>query len=156
MDGNDFFSFLLTDVRWNFLLETNLQRKAGRNGKKRFYSSFVTQQFSNGITTLSKWYRNGPLAMKRFRNGPLAWNDSLQRIETGCETFQEKRFENYVATISSVRNYIFLSGKYWGEMLMKNWKTDSILPRNDNHFHPFAMIMQRFNLEKLPLGKWKF
>jgi hypothetical protein len=25
----------------------------------------------------------------------------------GCETFREKRFENYFATVSSVRNYIF-------------------------------------------------
>jgi hypothetical protein len=74
--------FLLTDIRCNFLLETNLQRKSGRNGKKHFYSSFVKQRFCNGITTLSKRYRNGPLATK--------------------------------------------------------W------------IHPFATIMQRFNLEKLP------
>jgi hypothetical protein len=41
--------------------------------------------------------------MKRFRNGTemvhLQRNDSLQRIETGCETFREKRFENYFATV---------------------------------------------------------
>jgi hypothetical protein len=29
-------------------------------------------------------------------------------------------------------------------------RTPFVLPRNDNHFHPFATIMQRFNLEKLP------
>jgi hypothetical protein len=47
----------------------------------------------------------------------------MDRIETGCETFQEKRYENYfamelqwygngIATVSSVRNYIFVSGKF--------------------------------------------
>jgi hypothetical protein len=67
-------------------------------------------------TTLSKRHRNCPFATKRFRNGTetvyLQRNDSLQRIESGYETFQVKRFENYFATVSSVRNYIFVSGKF--------------------------------------------
>jgi hypothetical protein len=41
--------------------------------------------------------------MVHFRNGTetvhLQWSDSLQRIETGGETFREKRFENYFATV---------------------------------------------------------
>jgi hypothetical protein len=120
-DGND-FSFLLniTVGVASFSLK-HLQRKSSRNGKKHFCSSFVKQRFCNGITTLSKRYRNGPLAMKRFRNGEtihLQRNDSLQRIEIG---FREKHFENYfdmvlqwysngIVTASSVRNYIFVSG----------------------------------------------
>jgi hypothetical protein len=61
------FSFLLTDIRCNFLFETNLQRKSGRNG--------------NALKTILQWYSNS------------------------------------IATVSSVRNYIFISGKFWGETL---------------------------------------
>jgi hypothetical protein len=130
MDGND-FSFLLTYIRCNFLLETNLQRKSGRNGKKGFLSSFVKQRFCNGITMLSKFFRNGTemvhLQWNAFETGTetvlVQRNDSLQRIDTGCETFQEKHFENYfatvlewysnsIATVSSVRNYIFVNDNF--------------------------------------------
>jgi hypothetical protein len=64
------FRFLLTDICCNFLLETNLQQKSGRNVKKRFYSSFlkhfatVLQRFQNGTETVL-----APVAAKRFRNG---------------------------------------------------------------------------------------
>jgi hypothetical protein len=95
---------LLTDIRCNFLLETNMQRKSSRNGKKHFYSSFLKQQFCYGITTLSKCFRNGT------EMAHLQRKDSLQCIETGCET------------LSSVnnRNYIFISGKFWGEKHLCN------------------------------------
>jgi hypothetical protein len=96
------FRFLLTDIRCNFLLETNLQRKSGIN-----------------ISTLPLWSNDFATVLQRFRNGTetvhLQRNGSLQRIETGCETFQEKRFENYFATV------IFVSGKLSGNAYGMQW-----------------------------------
>jgi YHS domain-containing protein len=108
-DGND-FSFLLADIHCNFMLETNLQRKSGRNGKTFlffFCEATILQRFRNGSETVHL-QRNGTETDHLQRNG------SLQRIETGCETFRENYFENYFATVSSVRNYIpvFISGKF--------------------------------------------
>jgi hypothetical protein len=55
-----------------------------------------------------------------LRNGTetvlLQRNDSLQWIETGCETFQEKRFEDYFAMVLEI--YIRFR-KVEGEMLMQ-------------------------------------
>jgi hypothetical protein len=89
--------------------------KIWQKRKEKFLLFIVKQRFCNGITMLLKRYKNGTFATKGFRNGTetvhLQRNDSLQRIETGCETFKEKRFENYFATVSSGRNYIFVSGK---------------------------------------------
>jgi hypothetical protein len=51
--------------------------------------------------------------MKRFQNGTetvhLQRNDSLQRIETGCEKFREKYFENLFC--NDIFSYIFVPGK---------------------------------------------
>jgi hypothetical protein len=70
--------------------------------------------------------------------------------------FREKHFENYFATVSSVGNYIrfrkVLRGNAYAMIISVSLRTDSVLPRNDSRFHPFAFatIMQRSNLEKLP------
>jgi hypothetical protein len=81
------------------LLETKLQRKSGRNGKKLFYSSFVKQRFCNGI--------------KRFRNGTETVH--LQRSEV-------------------------LRGNAYATIISVSEKLIPFLLRNDNRFHPFAMI----------------
>jgi hypothetical protein len=90
------------------------------------------------------------------RKNALQRNDSLQWIETGCETFRVKRFEKYFATVWYLQLETIYSfhGSFEGKRLCNDNfrftdKTDFVLPRNDNRFHPFAKIMQRFNLEKL-------
>jgi hypothetical protein len=68
-----------------------------------FCEATILQRNYNAFQTLSKRYRNGPLATKRFWNSTetvhFQRNDSLQQIEMGCETFREKRYENYFATV---------------------------------------------------------
>jgi hypothetical protein len=79
------FSFFLTDIHCNFLLETNLQRKSGRNGNVS--TLLILQQYYNAFEMVQK------------RSTCNEINDSLQRIETGCETFREKRYNNGIATV---------------------------------------------------------
>jgi uncharacterized protein YuzB (UPF0349 family) len=125
--------------------------KSGRNGKKRFYVSFVKQRFCNGITTLSKRYRNGPLATKRFRNGTetvhLQQNNSLQWIEMDCETFREKCFENYFATVLQQ----YLQGTFDGKRLCNDnlrFTEKRILFCQETII--VSIRLQQFNLKKLP------
>jgi hypothetical protein len=110
---------------------------------QRHYNAFesvvMVQKRSTCNETLSKRYRN----------------NSPQQIEMSCETFREKCFENYFATVLQwylqVETIYSFQECFEGKRLCNAFhrKTDSILPRNDNRFHPFAMIMQWFNLEKL-------
>jgi hypothetical protein len=101
-DGTIFRYYLLISVA-TFCLKRNENPAEMERNVSILFFKFVKQRFFYDITMRSKWYRNGPLVTKRFRNGSemvhLQRNDSLQWIETGCETFLEKRFENYLAMV---------------------------------------------------------
>jgi hypothetical protein len=77
---------------------------------ERNISTFVKQRLCNGR------YYNGTETVHLQRNGTetvhFQQNDIPQRIETSCETFREKRFEDYFAMVSSGRNYVFVSGNF--------------------------------------------
>jgi hypothetical protein len=87
----------------------------------------------------------------------LQRNDSLQRIEMGCETFREKRFENYFAT--ALQRYLQLETIY---SFQESFEGKRLC--NDNFRFSEKLIpvcqetiivsirLQRINLEKLP--KW--
>jgi hypothetical protein len=98
------------------LLETNLQRKFGKNGKQRFYLlSFVKKRFCYGIAMLATY--GTEICNKTFL--------SIKMINGIC--FRDrKRFANDFVTQRRIDCFLFTENG------------NSILPRNDNRFYSFG------------------
>jgi hypothetical protein len=141
--GND-FSFLLADIRCNFLLETILQRKSGRNWKKRFYSSFVTQRFCNG-TEMVHLQRNAFGTVQKLPS----WNERI--VCNGFKCFGRNALKTcFCNGIFSWKLYIRFGESFEGKRLCNDnfCFTEKQIPFCQETII-VSIRLQRFNLEKL-------